>query len=106
LRYALGYLPRFIVPPVYQTPEMSGLPNQTAQDVEARAQLEKATSGRLATIGKYSLRETNKGEKTVALADVIVDNCSASPGEDLEVYADLREGFAVIDLGDGVGGYD
>jgi len=85
---------------------MSGLPEQTARNIEARAQLAKATNGELPTIGRYSLRETNKGEKTVALADVIINNCSASPGEELDVYADLHRGFAVIDLGDGVGGRD
>lgn len=85
---------------------MSGLPNQTAQTVEARTQLEKAQRGELPTIGKYSLRETNKGEATVALADIIVENCEVDPGEELEVFADLHRGYAVLDLGDGVAGPD
>jgi len=76
---------------------MSSGSSFSGHDIESAAQADRASRG-MVSVGSYTLRQTNRGERTIALPNVVAENCDAEAGDEIEVKANLMKGYVVLDL--------
>jgi len=74
--------------------------NKRAPRHRARVQatVEEAESGDLPKIGEFNVQgDMERGHK-IGIAAILIRNSAAEQGTTHEVYGDLRDGYAVVDL--------
>jgi len=69
--------------------------------MRAAAAVEQAKDGDLPEIGDYALQENGETGQKITVAEILVKNSEATVGQELTVFGELRDGFAVIDLNSG-----
>lgn len=80
---------------------MSNRGDKTALRVQEKTIIEAAEDGKLPKVGEYTLQRNGPRGQKITVPEILMQNTDAEKGDDLDIYADLLEGYAVIDLNSG-----